>query len=153
MKWNKEWDREGKGTISLEAFAGSHGLLSFIRAKKTKLISKQINNPAFKRNRSPSPNNAQSTPSPVQEIPDLRDDLSGWFEYFDVNNSQTLSKLELRRGLIISFDISKNEVNCLHLMNFLNSIWPVFCAGEEEITKTEFLKEKDGLGEILKNSL
>lgn len=131
-EWRR-WDPDGSGSISLmEFFQPRTGLLAYLKKRRSKLrlaVSKR-------------------------EAPDIRDDLSAWFDYWDLDHNHTLDKDEVVRALIKSFGLTNHAKVALRLHRVLDAIWPVFDKDSSgAIDRDEFLHPKDGLGAAIVASL
>lgn len=131
-RWST-WDSDNNGEISLkEFFSPRRGLLTYLKKKRGsfKLIE------------------------PIEDPPDIRDDAQAWFEYFDKNNTGTLDKIEVLRGLILSFGLSQEPRVCLNFRRILDCIWVLFDTDlDGQIDKHEFLTPKYGLADSIIASL
>eukprot|EP01065_Artemidia_motanka_P011765 TRINITY_DN1640_c0_g2_i1.p1 TRINITY_DN1640_c0_g2~~TRINITY_DN1640_c0_g2_i1.p1 ORF type:complete len:521 (+),score=110.97 TRINITY_DN1640_c0_g2_i1:64-1563(+) len=85
------------------------------------------------------------------EAPFIGSDPLSWFEYWDQDGSGALSKDEVARALIKTFDQADRHV--AETQRMLESVWPIFdVTGSNSITKDEFLR-RDGLSDTVVASL
>lgn len=125
--WER-WDPSRDGYIQQEEFLGPSGLLSFIKQ-----------------------NFAQATRGP---IPDIRSNKEGWFDYVDEDLSGELSVNEVTRGLIKALRLSSDLEQVQQTRSIVSNIWCVFDAdGSGGISRAEFLRANDGMGDSIVASL
>lgn len=131
QNWSK-WDLDGNGTVEMmEMIQPQTGLLAFVKHHREELLKERRGQP-----------------------PDIRDDPSGWFDYWDEDHSQSLDQDEVVRGLIKTFGLSDNESVSIMLQKIVCAIWNVFDEDKSgAIDRDEFLKPKEGLGASLVASL
>jgi len=96
--WRK-WDKDGNGSITFEEFADpQNGLLAFLRTYYP------------------------ATPRPPP--PNLIDNKSAWFDYWDEDHSGALEKAEVVRALTKTFNLY--HIPTKNLRDNLDNIWCIF---------------------------
>jgi Ca2+-binding EF-hand superfamily protein len=117
-----QWDKDRNGVISYEEFSDPEtGVLAYL---------KQV----YPRNPSPEP-------------PDLINNYSEWFNYWDEDGSGTLDKSEVVRALIKTFrmyNIDKSAVSSM-----VDNIWPIIDYDNSGVIELDEFKSRDNLGDIL----
>lgn len=121
-RW-REWDKAGTGSI---------------REREVGLLL------AFIRDRSKAGGARRSRRG---EPPFIAVDREGWFEYWDEDSSGALSKEEVARALIKTFDAANRHVD--GMQRLITEVWPVFDVNRSgTITRGEFLRP-DGLADVI----
>lgn len=125
--WN--WDIDGDGTLSFQELLGEGGLLHHVRRKFARQLSDEMD---FRSN-----------------LPSLGTDLMAWFSFWDTNQSGSLEREELVRGLIRSND-AKGPRQRLEIRRLVEELWADVDTDRNGcISFSEFCREGDGLASRL----
>mmetsp|Transcript_62594 Transcript_62594/g.86036 ORF Transcript_62594/g.86036 Transcript_62594/m.86036 type:complete len:195 (-) Transcript_62594:561-1145(-) len=122
--WSR-WDPNGDGCISRQEFMASDGgLLTFIKRNFTK-----------------------DSAAMVVQYPDIRNDKSAWFDFFDEDRSSELSIEEVTRALIKTHNTGTSVADVEGMRDLVANIWFIFDDdGSGTISRAEFLRG-DGLAD------
>mmetsp|Transcript_18681 Transcript_18681/g.47112 ORF Transcript_18681/g.47112 Transcript_18681/m.47112 type:complete len:420 (+) Transcript_18681:109-1368(+) len=84
------------------------------------------------------------------DIPDIRTDKHGWFNYFDYDKSGTLEQGEVVRALIKTFRLSEDHSRINSMREIVNAVWGVFDFDNSgSIEVDEFAQPGDGLADSI----
>ena len=82
-------------------------------------------------------------------IPDLVSDKTGWFTYWDEDNSGELDQEEVVRALLKTLNMTSDQAQVRNMRSTVSAIWPIFDDdGSGTISREEFLKT-DGLADTV----
>merc|ERR1712048_1378852 len=83
-------------------------------------------------------------------IPDIKSDKEAWFRYWDEDGSGTLSREEVLRSLVKTFNLNADLERLQALRGVLDALWYLFDPdGSGDIDMAEFCKGEVGLGDTL----
>jgi len=136
--WHR-WDKAGDDKITRESmFRPKTGLMAALQRKRETLRP-----------------DVDDVGNPLREVaPDIRWDASLWFDHYDDDHSRMLSRDEVIRGLVHSFDAAGDVPVASIIRDVIQAVWPVFdLDGSGEIDRNEFLKPKEGLADSIVASL
>jgi len=84
------------------------------------------------------------------KVPDIRSNRNGWFAHFDYDNSHSLDKEEIVRGLVKTLNQSSDAEQVRTVRGVVDAVWPIFDSdGSGSIGKSEFLAPETGLADTI----
>lgn len=121
------WDLDGSGYVTRAEFSTPQtGLLAYARAHLLK------------------------TPEAAAPVPDISSDRLRWFEYFDEEGRQSLSREAVVRGLIKTYGLGSDLSQVTQMRALVEATWPIFdTANTGFVSREEFLKPGDGLADAI----
>jgi len=121
------WDPDGSGFVTRTEFAtpGS-GLLAYAMENLVKAREEAI------------------------PVPDIALERLAWFDHFDEEGRQSLSKEGVVRGLIKTYGLGSDLAQVTAMRALVEAVWVVFDTdGTGRVSKEEFLKPGDGLADAI----
>ncbi|KAJ9471401.1 hypothetical protein DIPPA_05215 [Diplonema papillatum] len=121
-RWD-EWDPDACGTIKL---ADAGGLLDYVHEKLGAAMRKGTS------------------------CPHIAEDKNGWFDFWDQSETGDLTKAEVVRALVKTFERADDEAQREQdVTAIVESVWPLFDqSGSNSISKSEFVAT-DGLADTI----
>ncbi|KAJ9471404.1 hypothetical protein DIPPA_05239 [Diplonema papillatum] len=120
-RW-KEWDPSDSGRVKLSR---TLGLLEYVHEKLGSTMRETIG------------------------CPHITEDKLGWFVYWDQSGSGDLTKKEVVRALVKTFENVCRDKRDMDVQAMVDSAWPLFDTnGSNSVTKAEFLA-RDGLADTI----
>jgi hypothetical protein len=78
---------------------------------------------------------------PPAEIPDMRTDKNGWYQYWDEDNDGTLNREEVVRALLKTLKLTSDQGRVRQMRETIGAVWPIFDTdGSGTIDRDEFLR-------------
>lgn len=118
-----KWDHDKNGTISLKEFSDPvNGVLAYLKTHFAPHVA-------------------------IKQVPDIRKDKAGWFQYWDEDGTGNLDKSEVSRALIKT--LKHQNIDRHAVVNIIDCIWPMFDAdGSGSVDMSEFTAP-DGLADTV----